>query len=214
MEFLSPKFIQTFFTEISMHNLEFDDAIKMNQKEAENLLSVQNFINYNGTFMVRLDVNEEENITNLMLSFVYEGRILHHKIILMLNFYKQFCYSLENGGISFPSVASLIKYHASKKVLPLPCILKQFGHSRSFEAALEAKFIPKKHWSDFCSEPLYPTKAMDTSTRKPNCHSEIPPEASAACVPPQCHKKVRRRKGPLITRTTSLEQLSKLKLNL
>ena len=75
MEFLSPKFIQTFFTEISWHKLEFDDAIKMNQKEAENLLSVQNFINDNGTFMVRLDVNEEQNITNLMLSFVYEGRI-------------------------------------------------------------------------------------------------------------------------------------------
>ena len=179
----------------------------MNQKEVENLLSVQNFINDNGTFMVRLDVNEEQNITNLMLSFVYEGRILHHKIILMLNLYKQFCYSLENGGISFPSVASLIKYHASKKVVPLPCILKQFGHSRSFEAALEAKFIPKKHWSDFCSEPLYPT-TMGTCTQNPNCHSETPPEASAACVPTQCHKKVRRRRGPLIIRTTSLEHLS------
>ena len=204
MEFLSPKFIQTFFTEISLYDLEFDDAIKMNQKEAENLLSVQNFINDNGTFMVRLDINEEQNITNLMLSFVYEERILHHKIFLMLNFYKKFCYSLENGGISFPSVASLIKYHASKKVLPLPCILKQFGHSRSFEAALEAKFIPKKHWSDFCSEPLYPTKTTDTCTQKPNSHSET----ETPSAPPQCHKKVRRRRGPHITRTTSLERPS------
>ena len=204
MEFLSPKFIQTFFTEISLYNLEFDDAIKMNQKEAENLLSVQNFINDNGTFMVRLDVNEEQNITNLMLSFVYEGRILHHKIFLMLNFYKQVCYSLENGGISFPSIASLIKYHASKNVVPLPCILKQFGHSRSFEAALEAKFIPKKHWSDFCSEPLYPTKTTDTCTQKLNSHSET----ETPSAPPQCHKKVRRRRGPHITRTTSLERLS------
>ena len=204
MEFLSPKFIQTFFTEISLYNLEFDDAIEMNLKEAENLLSVQNFINDNGTFMVRLDVNEKENITNLMLSFVYEGRILHHKIFLMLNFYKKFCYSLENGGISFPSIASLIKYHASKNVLPLPCILKQFGHSRSFEAALEAKFIPKKHWSDFCSEPLYPTTTMGTCTQKPNSHSET----ETPSAPPQCHKKVRRRRGPHITRTTSLERLS------
>ena len=61
---------------------------------------------------------------NLMLSFVYDGRILHHKIILM-NYFKRYSYCLENGGINFPSVTTLIKYHSSKMTLPLPCILKE-----------------------------------------------------------------------------------------
>ena len=61
---------------------------------------------------------------NLILSYVYDGRILHHKIILM-KYFKRYSYCLENGGINFPSVETLIKYHASKMALPLPCILKE-----------------------------------------------------------------------------------------
>ena len=139
MEILSPKFIQTFFTEVPWNKVDMQqhfDAMKINKEEAESLLSVQNFFD-NGTFMVRLDVHEEQN--NLMLSFVYRGKIHHHKIILMWYFFKRYSYCLENGGISFPSVATLIEYHARKKTLPLPCILKnEFKHVK-----------PKLTWSDY-----------------------------------------------------------------
>ena len=57
------------------------------------------------------------------MDHLFKGTIHHHKIIL-LEYFKQYSYCLENGGINFPSVATLIKYHASKKTLPLPCILK------------------------------------------------------------------------------------------
>ena len=63
----------------------FFDALEINKEEAECLLSAR-YINDNGTFLVRLKVGEEckkntceRSQNNLMLSFVYDGRIHHHK---------------------------------------------------------------------------------------------------------------------------------------
>ena len=99
----------------------FFDALEINKEEAECLLSAR-YINDNGTFLVRLKVGERSQ-NNLMLSFVYDGRIHHHKITIMKYFYR-YSFSLQNGGINFHSVASLIKYHTHNLTLPLPCILK------------------------------------------------------------------------------------------
>ena len=110
------------FNEVPWNNVDMQlhfDAVNINQEDAESLLSVQNFSD-NGAFLVRLDINEGQK--NLMLSFVYDGRIRHHKIILM-KYFNRYSYCLENGGINFPSVNTLIKYHASKMTLPLPCVL-------------------------------------------------------------------------------------------
>ena len=112
------------FNEVPWNNVDMQlhfDAVKINKKDAESMLSVQNFSD-NGTFLVRLDVDDLSQ-NNLMLSFVYNGRIHHHKIILM-TYFNRYSYCLENGGINFPSVATLIKCHDSKMTLPLPCILK------------------------------------------------------------------------------------------
>ena len=123
------------FNEIPWNNVDMQlhfDAFTMNKEDAEDLLSVQNFID-DGTFLIRLEIVSEKQKAiihdggsqkNLMLSFVYGGKIHHHKIILM-QYFSRYSYCLENGGINFPSVAMLIKYHASKMTLPLPCILKE-----------------------------------------------------------------------------------------
>ena len=121
------------FNEVLWNNVDMQlhfDAFNINQEEAESLLSVQNFSD-NGAFLVRLDINEGQK--NLMLSFVYEGRIHHHKIILM-KYFNQYSYCLENGGINFPSVNTLIKYHASKMTLPIPCVLIERKEKRRVAA--------------------------------------------------------------------------------
>ena len=99
------------------------DALEINKEETEGLMLDQ-YMNDNGTFIVRLkDDDNEECRNNLILSFVYDGRIHHHKIILMKYFYR-YSFCLQNGGINFHSVASLIKYHTHNLASPLPCILK------------------------------------------------------------------------------------------
>ena len=101
----------------------FFDALEINKEETEGLMLDQ-YMNDNGTFIVRLkDDDNEECRNNLILSFVYDGRIHHHKINLMKYFYR-YSFCLQNGGINFHSVASLIKYHTHNLTLPLPCILK------------------------------------------------------------------------------------------
>ena len=121
------------FNEVPWNNVDMQlhfDTVNINQEDAESLLSVQNFSD-NGAFLVRLDINEGQK--NLMLSFVYDGRIHHHKIILM-KYFNRYSYCLENGGINFPSVNTLIKYHASKMTLPLPCILIERKEKRRVAA--------------------------------------------------------------------------------
>ena len=113
------------FNEVPWNNVDMQlhfDAVKINKEDAESMLSVQNFSD-NGTFLVRLDVDDGSQ-NNLMLSFVYNGRIHHHKIILM-KYFNRYSYCLENGGINFPSISMMIKYHMSKMALPLPCVLKR-----------------------------------------------------------------------------------------
>ena len=115
------------FQEVPWNSVDmslFFDALEINKEEAECLLSAR-YINDNGTFLVRLKDDEEceRGRNNLILSFVYDGIIHHHKIILMKYFYR-YSFCLQNGGINFHSVASLIKYHTHHLTLPLPCILK------------------------------------------------------------------------------------------
>ena len=100
------------------------NALEINKEKAECLL-LAHHINDNGTFLVRLKEDEEceRGRNNLILSLVYNGKIHHHKIILMKYFYR-YSFCLQNGGINFHSVASLIKYHTHHLTLPLPCILK------------------------------------------------------------------------------------------
>ena len=74
------------FNEVPWNNVDMQlhfDAFNINQEDAESLLSVQNFSD-NGTFLVRLEEHKESLMhdgsqNNLMLSFVYDGRIHHHK---------------------------------------------------------------------------------------------------------------------------------------
>ena len=123
------------FNHIPWNNVDIQqhfDAVTMNKEESENLLSDQNFSD-DGTFLIRVEVTHEEyekNIfqdgsqKNLVLSLVFDGKIHHHKIILM-DYFKRYSYCLEKGGINFASISMLIKYHMSKMTLPLPCVLKR-----------------------------------------------------------------------------------------
>ena len=84
----------------------FFDALEINKEEAECLLSAR-YINDNGAFLVRLKVDEEcKNNTcersqnNPMLSFVYDGRIDHHKKTIRNYFYRySFCLQFQSYKI-------------------------------------------------------------------------------------------------------------------
>ena len=96
------------------------------KKEAESLLLdqyVNGFDATNGTFLIRLDVNEEIKNIDVILSFVYDGKLLHEKI-KMMKYFNRYSFCLENGGIIFHSISALIKYHSLNLALPLPCLLK------------------------------------------------------------------------------------------
>ena len=97
------------------------------KKEAESLLLdqyVDGFDATNGIFLVRLDANKELKNVDVMLSLVYDGKILHEKI-KMMKYFNRYSFCLENGGIIFPSISALIKYHNLNVALPLPCLLKE-----------------------------------------------------------------------------------------
>ena len=124
------------FNHIPWNNVDIQqhfDAVTMSKEESDNLLSDQNFSD-DGTFLIRVEVTHveeyEKNIfqdgsqKNMVLSLVFDGKIHHHKIILM-DYFKRYSYCLEKGGINFASISMLIKYHMSKMTLPLPCVLKR-----------------------------------------------------------------------------------------
>ena len=70
-----------------------------------------------------LELIELKNV-DVMLSLVYDGKILHEKI-KMMKYFNGYSFCLENGGIIFPSISALIKYHNLNVALPLPCLLKE-----------------------------------------------------------------------------------------
>ena len=97
------------------------------KKEAESLLLdqyVDGFDATNGTFLVRLDANKELKNVDVILSLVYDGKILHEKI-KMMKYFNRYSFCLENGAIIFHSISALIKYHNLNVALPLPCLLKE-----------------------------------------------------------------------------------------
>ena len=97
------------------------------KKEAESLLLdqyVDGFDATNGIFLVRLEANKEFKNVHVILSLVYEGKIFHEKI-KMMKYFNGYSFCLENGGIIFPSISALIKYHNLNVALPLPCLLKE-----------------------------------------------------------------------------------------
>ena len=97
------------------------------KKEAESLLLdqyVDGFDATNGTFLVRLDANKELKNVDVILSLVYDGKILHEKI-KMMKYFNRYSFCLENGAIIFHSISALIKYHNLYVALPLPCLLKE-----------------------------------------------------------------------------------------
>ena len=102
------------------------NANEKSKKEAESLLLdqyVNGFDATNGTFLIRLDVNEEIKNIDVILSLVYDGKLLNEKI-KMMKYFKRYSFCLESGAIIFNSISALIKYHSLNLALPLPCLLK------------------------------------------------------------------------------------------
>merc|ERR1712062_758312 len=77
----------------------------------------------NGTFVIRSDVQNEKY--SLYLSFIYNSRIRHHKI-LQKDQHGKYLYCLENVSIlSFPSIPALVQFYKLNSTPPLPCTLKE-----------------------------------------------------------------------------------------
>jgi len=77
----------------------------------------------NGTFVIRSDVQNEKY--SLYLSFIYNSRIRHHKI-LQKDQRGKYLYCLENVSVlSFPSIPALVQFYKLNSTPPLPCTLKE-----------------------------------------------------------------------------------------
>ena len=102
------------------------NANTKSKREAESLLLdqyVNGFDATNGTFLIRTDINEEIKNIDVILSLVYDGKLLHEKI-KMMKYFNRYSFYFENGGIIFQSISALIKYHNLNMAIPLPCLLK------------------------------------------------------------------------------------------
>lgn len=102
------------------------NANTKSKREAESLLLdqyVNGFDATNGTFLIRTDINEEIKNIDVILSLVYDGKLLHEKI-KMMKYFNRYSFYFENGGIIFQSISALIKYHNLNVAIPLPCLLK------------------------------------------------------------------------------------------
>jgi len=77
----------------------------------------------NGTFVIRSEVQNEKY--SLYLSFIYNSRIRHHKI-LQKDQRGKYIYCLENVSVlSFPSIPALVQFYKLNSTPPLPCTLKE-----------------------------------------------------------------------------------------
>merc|ERR1712062_738959 len=77
----------------------------------------------NGTFVIRSEVQNEKY--SLYLSFIYNSRIRHHKILQKDQRGKNL-YCLENVSVlSFPSIPALVQFYKLNSTPPLPCTLKE-----------------------------------------------------------------------------------------
>merc|ERR1712062_619874 len=77
----------------------------------------------NGTFVIRSEVQNEKY--SLYLSFIYNSRIRHHKI-LQKEQRGKYIYCLENVSVlSFPSIPALVQFYKLNSTPPLPCTLKE-----------------------------------------------------------------------------------------
>jgi len=77
----------------------------------------------NGTFVIRSEVQNEKY--SLYLSFIYNSRIRHHKI-LQKDQRGKYLYCLENVSVlSFPSIPALVQFYKLNSTPPLPCTLKE-----------------------------------------------------------------------------------------
>merc|ERR1712062_339503 len=77
----------------------------------------------NGTFVIRSEVQNGKY--SLYLSFIYNSRIRHHKI-LQKDQRGKYIYCLENVSVlSFPSIPALVQFYKLNSTPPLPCTLKE-----------------------------------------------------------------------------------------
>merc|ERR1712062_882557 len=77
----------------------------------------------NGTFVIRSEVQNEKY--SLYLSFIYNSRIRHHKI-LQKDQRGKYIYCLENVSVlSFPSIPALVQFYKLNSTPPLPCTIKE-----------------------------------------------------------------------------------------
>merc|ERR1712062_480052 len=78
----------------------------------------------NGTFVIRSEVQNEKY--SLYLSFIYNSRIRHHKILQKKDQRGKNLYCLENVSVlSFPSIPALVQFYKLNSTPPLPCTLKE-----------------------------------------------------------------------------------------